>query len=201
MYLANLGCIELNPWSSRINKLEYPDYTIIDLDPPDDSSFDKVKEVALATKEVLDETGIKSYIKTSGSSGIHILIPLNAKYNYEQGRQFALLIGNLVYQRTRKLTSLERLTKKRGNKIYIDCLQNYAGQTIASAYCARPRVMATVSAPLLWSELNSDLSPADFTIKNMLSRLSEKGDLLKGINNKKNDISQAIKNLENKLNS
>jgi bifunctional non-homologous end joining protein LigD len=197
IYLANLGCIELNPWSSRINKLEYPDFTIIDLDPPDTISFDKVTEVALATKSVLDEAGVEAFIKTSGASGMHILIPLKRRYNYEQSRQFALLIGNLVHYKTKNITSLDRLIKKRSNKIYIDCLQNYAGQTIASAYCARPIPGATVSAPLEWDEIDRKLSPSDFNIKNMMKRLEDKGDLLKGLYSTGNDISLALNKFEN----
>jgi bifunctional non-homologous end joining protein LigD len=199
IYLANLGCIELNPWSSRISNLDHPDYTIIDLDPPENMSFDMVTEVALIVKEVIDEAGLSAFVKTSGSSGLHILIPLKGKYNYEQGRQFALLIGNLVHQRTKSITSLERLTKKRGNKIYIDCLQNYAGQTIASAYCARPRMEATVSTPLEWEELDKDLSPSNFTIKNLIKRLNKKGDLLQNLYSKSNDLSKALTKLEKQI--
>src|SRR6185437_13951691 len=147
LYMANLGCIELNPWNSRLQSLEYPDYVVIDLDPQD-VPFDKVVEVAQAVKEVLHKAGAEGYCKTSGSRGLHIYIPLGAKYDYDQAKEFAHLIAMFVHQSMPDITSLERSPAKRKNKIYLDYLQNRKGQTLAAPYCLRPKPDATVSTPL-----------------------------------------------------
>ena len=175
--MANLGCIEINPWNSRIQNLENPDYTIIDLDPSDKNTFEEVITVAQATKEVLDMAGIKGYCKTSGSSGMHIYIPLKAKYTYEESRDFTKLLCYYIHDMLPDLTSMARAVKDRKGKIYLDYLQNRRGQTLASPYCARPKPGATVSAPLEWKEVKSGLKIGDFTIKTMLKRLKTHGDL------------------------
>ncbi|HET6243037.1 MAG: DNA ligase D [Bacteroidetes bacterium] len=180
IYMANLGCIEINPWSSRIGSLDNPDYLIIDLDPLD-VDFKLVTQTALTVKEVLDSAKIPAFIKTSGSKGLHILVPLGAKYSYETCKNFAHVICKIVNNRLPEITSLERSPKKRKNKVYLDYLQNNHGQTIAAPYCVRPRKGATVSTPLNWDEVNYDLNPKQFTIKNIFGRLEKKGDLLKGL--------------------
>jgi len=194
VYLANLGCIELNPWHSRIGSLENPDYIIIDLDPLE-VSFDKVIEVAQVTYEVLSEAGIKSYCKTSGSSGLHVYIPLNAKYDYDQAKSFAEIIANLVHQRLPKTTSVERSTSKRKRKVYLDFLQNRMAQTIAAPYCVRPRPGASVSTPLLWEEVQKGISPQDFTIYNILDRITKHGDIFKPVLGKGINIESLIDKL------
>ena len=176
-YLINLGCIELNPWSNLVGHPGMPDWLIIDLDPSEKNSFKEVVEAAQTTREVLDASGVVGYCKTSGSTGIHIFIPMGGEYSYDQVRDFAHILMQLVRQRLPKTTSLERSLKKRGPKIYLDWLQNREGQTVASVYSARPKPGATVSMPIEWSELAPDLSIQDFTIHNVLDRLSEKGDI------------------------
>ena len=195
-YLVNLGCIEINPWSNRIDNPGRPDYLIIDLDPSEKNSFKQVIETAKVTKEILDKMDIAGYCKTSGSSGIHIFIPIGGKYEYDQIRDFAHLLMQMVQERLPKITTLERSIKKRGPKIYLDYLQNREGQTVASVYSARPKPGATVSMPLEWNELDNDLSINDFTIKNSLSRLEKKGDLFIPVLKEGISIEKAIGKLD-----
>ena len=195
-YLINLGCIELNPWSNRIDKPNKPDYLIIDLDPSEKNSFKQVVEAAKVTKEILDIADIPGYCKTSGSSGIHIFVPMGANYEYEQVRDFAHLLMQLVQVKLSKTTTLERSLSKRGPKIYLDYLQNREGQTVASVYSARPKLGATVSMPIEWDELTNDLSIKDFTIKNSLNRIEKKGDLFMPVLKKGISIEKALKKLD-----
>lgn len=187
VYLANLGCIEMNPWHSRVNKLEYPDYLIIDLDPSDGNTFEQVIETAKAVKEVLDRAGAIAFLKTSGSSGLHIYVPLKGKYTYDQATAFAQIVAVKTQELVPDFTSLERSLKARGKNIYIDYLQNRAGQTIAAPYSLRPRPGALVAAPLAWTELRKGLTLERFHISSIFKRLEKKGDLFadllkKGIN-------------------
>ncbi|WP_037316296.1 DNA ligase D [Salegentibacter sp. Hel_I_6] len=196
LYMANLGCIEINPWNSCIQNLEFPDYTVIDLDPSEKNSFDEVIEVAQAAKEVLDLAEIEGFCKTSGSNGLHIYIPMESKYSYEEARDFTKLLCYYIAEKVPKLTSMDRAKKKRKDKIYLDYLQNRRGQTLASAYCSRPKPGAPVSAPLEWREVKSGLKILDFNIKNMPDRIQEKGDLFKTVLGKGVDMEFAMKNLE-----
>jgi bifunctional non-homologous end joining protein LigD len=139
-YMAKLGCIEINPWNSRIQHLAKPDYTVIDLDPSEKNIFEEVIEAAQAAKEVLDKAKIEGYCKTSGSSGLHIYIPLGAKYTYEEGRDFTKLLCYFILEQLPETTTMERAVRSRGPKIYLDYLQNRKGQTLASAYCVRPKL-------------------------------------------------------------
>lgn len=195
-YLNNLGCIELNVWTSKIQKADNPDYLVLDLDPSEKNSFDDVIETALAVKEVLDLAGIEGYPKTSGSSGIHIYIPTNGKYSYEQVKDFGHLLMQMVQQKLPELTTLERSLQKRDkDKIYLDYLQNRRGQTLASVYSLRPKKSAPVSMPLEWAEVKRGLQPTDFNIYNALNRITEKGDLFKPTLGKGIDMLKAIKKL------
>ncbi|MBT8296317.1 MAG: DNA ligase D, partial [Gramella sp.] len=192
LYMANLGCIEINPWNSRIQDLKTPDYGVIDLDPSSRNSFTEVIEVALIAKEILDAAKIKAFCKTSGSSGLHIYIPLGAKYSHEESRDFIKLLCYFVHERTKELTTMERALNKRKGRIYLDYLQNRRGQTLASAYCVRPKLGAPVSAPLDWEELKPGLEIEDFNIKNMPARLLEKGDLFRGVLEEGIDMEAAL---------
>jgi bifunctional non-homologous end joining protein LigD len=153
---------------------------VIDLDPHG-VSFQKVVEVALIAHEILEETGVKHYCKTSGGNGLHIFIPLHAKYSYEQSRQFAELISLCIQKKIPESTSLERSPKKRQKKVYLDCLQNRAAQTVVAPYVVRPRPKALISTPLTWKEVNKELDPSLFTIKTVLPRFKKKGDLFKDV--------------------
>ncbi len=194
IYMANLGCIEMNPWHSRVQSPLYPDWSVIDLDPGE-ISFEKVIETAQVVKQILDSLQISSYPKTSGSTGIHIYIPLGAKYNYEQSKQLAELIANLVHEELLSFTSLIRDPKKRTDKIYIDYLQNRPIQTICAPYSVRPKPGATVSAPLHWTEVKKGLKISDFTIKNILERVKAEGDLFEGVMGKGIDLNKILKGL------
>jgi bifunctional non-homologous end joining protein LigD len=127
-------------------------------------------DTALVIKEVCDELSIKSYCKTSGAKGLHVYVPLAAKYNYDQAKTFAELLAITVQKRLPEITTVERSLAKRKNKIYLDFQQNHMGQTIAAPYCVRPRAQATVSTPLQWNEVNHRLSPQMFTIANTTQR-------------------------------
>jgi bifunctional non-homologous end joining protein LigD len=194
IYMANLGCIEINPWNSRIQSIANPDWMVIDLDP-EDISFKEVIKAAQATKTVCDDMGIKSYCKTSGATGLHIFIPLNAAYEYEIVKNFAHLIGQKVNEILPDTTSLERMPAKRKKKIYLDFLQNRAGQTLAAPYSVRPRPGATVSTPLNWDEVNDKLDPTAFTIKTIFKRLDKLGDLWKPVIGKGADLNKAMKKM------
>ena len=195
LYMASLGTIEINPWSSTVKKPDNPDWCIIDLDP-DTNTFDKVIETALVTKQILDAIEVDSYVKTSGSTGIHIYIPLGAKYNYEHSKEFARVIVRLVQGQLPGFTSIERATKLRKGKIYLDFLQNRPQATLAAPYSVRPKPGATVSAPLFWEEVKKGLKLKDFTIKNMPARLKEIGDIFKPVLGKGINMQKAIKNVE-----
>lgn len=196
-YLANLGCIELNPWSNLVSRPGKPDYLVIDLDPSEKNSFKQVVEAARVTKEVLDACGVTGYCKTSGSTGIHIFVPMGAKYTYDQVRDFAQVLMHFVQQRLPDTTTLERSLRKRGPKIYLDYMQNREGQTVASTYSVRPKPQAPVSMPIEWGELTKDLSIQDFTIRNALDRLSKKGDIFLAVLKEKTNIEKAIEQLQN----
>jgi bifunctional non-homologous end joining protein LigD len=196
LYMANLGCIEINPWNSRKGSLEYPDYAILDIDPSDKNTFEEVIEVAQAAKAVIDEMGIPAYCKTSGSSGLHIYIPLAAQYTHDESRDFTKLLCYLVYDTLPGLTSMERQVDKRKGKIYLDFLQNRKGQTLAAPYCVRPKPGATVSAPLEWEEVRIGLNMHDFNLFTMMDRVQEKGDLFQGVLGPGIDISAILEKWE-----
>ncbi|HEY6019848.1 MAG TPA: DNA ligase, partial [Candidatus Paceibacterota bacterium] len=195
VWAANFGVIEMNPWQSRRKSLGKPDYLTIDLDPHG-RSFDDVVIVALGIKKILDKAKVKSFVKTSGKSGLHIMIPLGAKYTYHQVREFAKLLVQVINKTMPELTTLEQRLNKRKGKIYLDIARNNEGQTTASVYSLRPTPGATVSTPLEWKEVKKGLSPAKFTIKTIFLRLKKKGDLFKGVLGKGADLTKAIKSLQ-----
>lgn len=191
VYLANLGCIEMNPWNNRYQKEDKPDWMAIDLDPGDDNTFNQVIEVAQTCKNLLDKGNLAACCKTSGASGIHIYVPLKARYDYEAVKDFGKFFMQKVEELLPAITTLERTKSKRGKKIYLDYLQNNRGQTLASAYSIRPVAAASVSTPIEWEELNNKLDPGNFTIKNMNSRLKSKGDLFREVLTANNDLKAA----------
>ena len=196
IYLANLGCIELNPWHSRVKSLDKPDYMIIDIDPSEKNNFDQVIETANVFKSIFDKAAATSFCKTSGATGLHIYVPMGKKYTYEQVRSFGELVCSMVNEQIPSFTSMERNLKKRGNKhIYLDYLQNSRGQTIASIYSLRPREGATVSAPLDWKEVKKGLHPSAFDIYNMPKRVKKTGDIFSGILGKGIDLKKCLKNI------
>ncbi|MBC7873230.1 MAG: DNA ligase D [Ferruginibacter sp.] len=195
LYLANLGCIEMNPWNSTTKKPTHPTWMVIDIDPSPKNKFTDVVDVALVTRMILDKAGVTSYCKTSGSSGLHVYVPLKNKYDYTTIKDFAHIIASLVQEQLPKTTTLERSLSKRGPKIYIDYLQNRTGQTLASAYSLRPVPGASVSTPLDWKEVNHQLLPSQFTLQNILERVEKKGDLFLPVLTDSISIDKALKAL------
>src|SRR6187549_2961792 len=195
LYVANLGCIEINPWNSTTKKPGHPTWMVIDIDPSDKNKFTEVVDTALAVKMVLDKAGVSSYCKTSGATGLHVYVPLKNKYDFVTVKDFAHIIASLVQEQLPEITTLERSLSKRGPKIYIDYLQNSTGQTLASVYSVRPVRGASVSTPLEWKEVNHRLSPIQFTIENIFQRIKKKGDLFTPVLNETNSIDKALKAL------
>jgi len=200
LWAASLGCIEMNPWFSRVQSPDNPDYCVIDLDP-DKNTFDQVIEAALAVKKTLDAIDVPSFCKTSGSTGMHIYIPLAAKYTYEQSQMFARILVNIVHKQLPEFTSLERMIVNRKGKMYLDFLQNRPGATIAGPYSLRPKIGATVSMPLHWDEVKPGLKMKDFTIFNTIDRLKTEGDLFKGVLGKGIDLEKTIKKAQQIFNN
>lgn len=193
LYMATLGCIEMNPWHSKVATEDFPDWCIIDLDPAE-NTFNQVIEAANVTNDILKSMEVPAYPKTSGSTGIHIYIPLGAKYTYEQSKEFARVIATLVQREIPKYTSIERIVKARRGKMYIDFLQNRPQATVAAPYSLRPKPGATVSMPLHWDEVKKGLKMADFTIYNALDRIKSEGDIFKPVLGKGINLEKVIKN-------
>jgi bifunctional non-homologous end joining protein LigD len=193
--MASLGCIEMNPWHSRVGSEDYPDWCIIDLDPAK-NTFEQVIQTARVTKDILDALDVPSYPKTSGSTGMHIYIPLGAKYTYEQSKEFARVIARLVHEQLPEFTSIERVVKQRKGKMYIDFLQNRAQATVSAPYSVRPKPGATVSMPLHWEEVKKGLKMSDFNIHNALDRIKSEGDIFKPVLGKGINLAKVIAKFE-----
>ncbi len=196
LYMANAGAIEMNPWNSTIHKPDNPDWCLIDLDPSDKQDFEVVIKVAQATKEVLDSMDVIGYPKTSGSTGIHVYIPLGAKYDYDQCQMFGRIIATEVNNMLPDITSIERLTKARKNKLYVDFLQNRPKATLAAPYSLRPKPGASVSMPLYWEEVKKGLKMKDFNISNAMDRIKSEGDIFKPVLGKGIDLNKILKKLD-----
>ena len=195
IYMANLGCIEMHPWHSRTQSWQQPDWCLIDLDPDDKNTFDEVIQIAQVVKKLLDSIGVDSCVKTSGSSGIHIYIPLGAQYSYDQSKQLAELIVTLVHQELPDLTSIVRNPAKRKGKIYLDFLQNREIQTAAAAYSLRPKRGMPVSTPLHWDEVKKGLTSTTYHINNIFDRVKTEGDLFKPVLGKGINLANVLKKL------
>ena len=193
LYFANLGCIEINPWNSRVGHLNEPDYLVIDLDP-EDIGFPRVVEAAVAVRRLLDDIGAASYCKTSGKTGLHVYVPLGAKYTVDQARQFAELVATVVQRRLPDTTSIVRRPALRQGRIYLDYLQNRTGQRwrrrIRFGRRRRP-----VSTPLKWSEVRRGLDPTRFTIKTIPRRIDRVGDLWKPVIGRGVDLGRCLERL------
>ena len=194
LYIASLGCIEINPWSSRTQSPDNPDWCIIDLDP-DKNTFEQVITAAQVTKQILDAINVPGYCKTSGSTGLHIYIPLGAKYTYHDSKEFGRKIARLVHNEIPSFTSIERKTADRDGKMYIDFLQNRSQATVAGPYSLRPKPFAPVSMPLHWEEVKKGLKIKDHNLRNAIPRLKETGDIFKGVLGKGINMKAAIKKI------
>jgi bifunctional non-homologous end joining protein LigD len=173
---------------------------IIDLDPGG-RPFSDLIDVALEAHRLLDEACEEHYIKTSGKKGLHIMIPLGARYDYDTVRTFSELLVRILHERMPDMTSIERSPTKRPNKIYLDHLQNRRGQTLAAPYSVRPWPGATVSTPLRWEEVKKGLDPARFTMKTIFKRLEKYGDLWEPMLSHKIDLNESMRCLEKILGS
>jgi bifunctional non-homologous end joining protein LigD len=178
LYIVQLGAVSVDPWHSRVPDVQNADYSIIDLDPGPKASFERVIQVARWVKEVLDELGIHAVPKTSGASGIHIVMPLGKGVSNDAARMLAELVATTVAERHRKEATVIRAVKARAaSSVYVDYLQNIRGKTVAGVYSVRANKGATVSMPLEWDEIREGLSPAQFTIDNAEKRIARVGDL------------------------
>src|SRR6266540_4815627 len=194
LWMVNMGCIDLNTWYSRLDKLERPDWVLFDLDPSDDVGFPETVQVALLVKQALEALGLESFPKTSGSDGIHVLVPIARRYTYEDARQFAEIVARALASTNRGLVTTEwSKAKRRG--VLIDANQNGEGKTIASPYSVRPKQGAPVSTPLRWDEVNESLDPAAFTMDAVRKRVEEHGDLFEGVLKTKQSLGTALRRL------
>jgi bifunctional non-homologous end joining protein LigD len=175
LYLANMGSIPLHIWASREGSLELPDWCVIDLDPKE-APFSDVIRCAQVLRRVCESVGLPSYVKTTGKTGLHILLPLGRQCTYEQSRMLGELLARLVIRELSNIATITRHVTKRGDKVYLDYLQNRHGQTIVAPFSVRPLPGATVSMPLVWDEVNSSLDPKSFTIRTALERMERLGD-------------------------
>lgn len=197
-YVVNLGTIEFHPFLSQVSKPDYPVYFAIDLDP-EAIDFEHVIETANAVHEILDKISVTNVIKTSGKRGLHICLPFNAKYTFEQALQFGEIIGRFINEQLPDITSLIRQPSKRQNKVYIDVLQNHYKQTVIAPYSARGVDSASVSTPLKWSEIKKGLDPKNFTIESVPNRLKKYGDLFAPAIQKGIDLQLTLKKLQKLL--
>lgn len=196
MYLANLGCIDQNPWMSRIGTLEYPDFILIDLDPQD-CEYARIVEAALLVKQKLDALGLIGYPKTTGGDGMHIYVPVEPRYTYQAVRSFAEVIARIVAsERPDLFTTPRSVAAREKNRVYFDYLQIGESKTISAPYVLRAYAGAPVSTPLEWSELTPKLHPGQFTIANVLDRFRKKGDLFEGVLKNLQQLEKAFPKLQ-----
>jgi len=194
-YVVNLGTIPLHLWSSRLPSLDHPDWLVLDLDPKG-APFTDVVKVARALGRILEELALPSYVKTSGATGLHILLPLGARYDYDVTRTFARLLAVMGVEAEPAISTIARPLRSRGGKVYIDFGQNGRGQTIVAPFSVRPLPGAPVSCPLLWEEVTAKLDPARFTIKTAPARFQKLGDPLAPVLTGRIDVAAALRKLE-----
>jgi len=195
LYLVNLGCIDHNPWMSRVGSLEYPDYLLIDLDPHE-CGYDKIVEAALWARARLDKIELESYPKTTGGDGMHIFVPLEPRYTYEQVRTFAQGLGALgAAERPDLFTTPRTVSRREKGKVYFDWQQIAEGKTISAPYVLRAYSGAPVATPLAWSEVTPRLRPEQFHMGNVLDRFARMGDLFDGVLKRPQRLETAIDKL------
>src|SRR5215211_1104264 len=195
LWMVNMGCIDCNTWYSRIDKPERPDFVLFDLDPSPDVGFPETIEVALLVKQALDALGLVSFAKTSGSEGIHVLVPIDRRSTFADTRRFSEIVAGAIARAHPRLATTEWAKAKRKG-VLIDANQNGEGKTIASVYSVRPKPGAPVSTPLRWEEVDESLDPAAFTMDVVLDRVNADGDLFEGVLTTKQSLSQALKALQ-----
>jgi bifunctional non-homologous end joining protein LigD len=191
LWMVNMGCIDMNTWYSRVDRPERPDFVLFDLDPSPDVGFRETVQVALLVKAALDAFGLVGYPKTSSAEGMHVLVPIERRYTFEDTRRFAEIVAGAIARTNRGLATTEwSKSKRRG--VLIDANQNGEGKTIASVYSVRPRRGAPVSTPLRWEEVTQDLDPMSFTMQTVRRRIDEHGDLFQGVLTTKQRLTAAL---------
>jgi bifunctional non-homologous end joining protein LigD len=194
LWVVNMGCIDMNTWYSRVDKPERPDWVLFDLDPSPDVGFAETIQVALLIRETLELLNLQSFPKTSGSEGIHILVPVTRRHTFKETREFSEIVAGAIARAHPGLATTEWTRAKRRG-VLIDSNQNGHGKTIASAYSVRPKAGAPVSTPLRWDEVNESLDPAAFTMDAVLERVAREGDLFEGVLTTKQSLGEALRRL------
>jgi bifunctional non-homologous end joining protein LigD len=196
VYLANLGCIDQNPWYSRAGTLEYPDFIVLDLDPFH-CGFDRIVEAAQLVRRKLDDLELEGYPKTTGGDGMHIYIPIEPQYTYEQARTFAEIIARLAIAERPELFTLPRAVASREKgRVYFDTMQLGWSKTISAPYVLRAHDRAPVATPLRWSEVRPGLSPQDFTLANVRGRFQQLGDIFAPVLTNQQKLEHAMERLD-----
>ena len=194
LWTVNMGCIDMNTWYSRVDSPSRPDWVLFDLDPSPDVGFAETIQVARLIKETLELLELESFPKTSGSEGIHILVPVARRHTYAQTREFSEIVAGAIARAHPGLATTEWVRAKRRG-VLIDSNQNGEGKTIASAYSVRPKAGAPVSTPLRWDEVNESLDPSAFTMEAVLDRVRREGDLFEGVLTTKQSLTAALRTL------
>jgi bifunctional non-homologous end joining protein LigD len=196
LYLANLGCIDQNPWFSRVETLDYPDFIVLDLDPYE-CGYDLIVEAAQLIRGKLDAIGLEGYPKTTGGDGMHVYVPVAPEYSYEQVRTFAEIIARLaIAERPDLFTTPRAVAQREKGRVYFDYLQISWGKTISAPYVLRAHPRAPVATPLRWSEVRPGLSPQDFTLANVRARFKQLGDIFAPVLNRPQRLETAMGRLE-----
>jgi bifunctional non-homologous end joining protein LigD len=191
LWMVNMGCIDMNAWYSRVDRPERPDFVLFDLDPSSDVGFPETVEVALLVKQLLDGLGLRSFAKTSGADGMHVLVPIERRSTYEDTRGFAEIVARALVSTHRDLVTTEWTRAKRRG-VLIDANQNGEGKTIASVYSVRPKEGAPVSTPLRWEEVKPSLDPSLFTMNAVRARIDQHGDLFEGVLTERQSLAKAL---------
>ena len=194
LWMVNMGCVDMNAWYSRVDKPERPDFVLFDLDPSPDVGFREVVQVAQLVKQALDAFGLVGYPKTSSADGMHVLVPIERRYTFDDTRRFAEIVAGAIARTNRGLATTEWARSKRRG-VLIDANQNGEGKTIASVYSVRPRRGAPVSTPLRWEEVTTGLDPMSFTMDSVRQRIREHGDLFEGVLTNKQKLTEALRAL------
>jgi bifunctional non-homologous end joining protein LigD len=194
LWMVNMGCIDMNAWASRVDRPDRPDWIMFDLDPSPDVGFPEVVEVALLVKQLLDLAGLESFPKTSGSRGIHVLVPIARRGGFDATRSFAAVVAGALARTHPGLVTTEWAKSKRRG-VLVDANQNGPGKTTASVYSVRPRPGAPVSTPLRWDEVNESLDPAAFTFDEVRARVARDGDLFEPVLTLKQSLGAALKRI------
>jgi bifunctional non-homologous end joining protein LigD len=194
LWMVNMGCIDMNAWSSRADRPDKPDWIMFDLDPSEGVGFAEVVEVALLVRQTLDLAGLESFPKTSGSRGIHVLVPIARRQGFDAARSFAAIVAGALARTHPGLVTTE-WTKSKRRGVLVDANQNGPGKTTATVYSVRPRDGAPVSTPLAWDEVNERLDPAAFTFDELRARIARHGDLFAPVLSLNQSLAAALREL------